>query len=60
VAFLSAGAYGAAMASNYNSRRSAAEVLVDGDRWAVVKPGQPPAAQFADEAIPAWLGTVSG
>jgi diaminopimelate decarboxylase len=60
VAFLSAGAYGAAMASHYNSRRSAAEVLVDGDRWAVVKPGQPAAAQFADEAIPAWLGTASG
>ena len=31
------GAYGAVMASNYNSRPRAAEVLVDGDRWAVVK-----------------------
>lgn len=29
------GAYGYAMASNYNSRRRAAEVLVDGDRFAV-------------------------
>lgn len=32
----SAGAYGFAMSSNYNSRPRAAEVLVDGDRWAVV------------------------
>ena len=32
----SAGAYGFVMASNYNSRPRAAEVLVDGDRYAVV------------------------
>ncbi len=32
----SAGAYGFVMASNYNSRPKAAEVMVDGDRWAVV------------------------
>ena len=31
------GAYGAAMASTYNSRPLAAEVLVDGDRYAVVR-----------------------
>jgi len=31
-----AGAYGYVMASNYNSRRRPAEVLVDGDRFAVV------------------------
>ncbi|MFL5575330.1 MAG: diaminopimelate decarboxylase [Gemmatimonadaceae bacterium] len=36
VAVRSAGAYGYVMASNYNSRPRAAEVLVDGDRWAVV------------------------
>ena len=30
------GAYGYAMASNYNARRRAAEVLVEGDRYAVV------------------------
>jgi diaminopimelate decarboxylase len=30
------GAYGAVMASNYNARRRAAEVLVDGDRYAVI------------------------
>ncbi|HBO59756.1 MAG TPA: diaminopimelate decarboxylase [Alphaproteobacteria bacterium] len=32
-----AGAYGAAMASNYNGRPLAAEVLVDGDRYAVIR-----------------------
>ena len=31
-----AGAYGYVMSSNYNQRPRAAEVLVDGDRWAVV------------------------
>jgi len=31
-----AGAYGISMASNYNARPRAAEVLVDGDRWAVI------------------------
>ena len=32
-----AGAYGASMASTYNSRPLPAEVMVDGDRWAVVR-----------------------
>ena len=37
VAILGTGAYGASMASTYNSRPLAAEVLVDGDRYAVVR-----------------------
>ncbi len=37
LAVLSAGAYGFVMASNYNSRPRAAEVLVDGDRFFVVR-----------------------
>ncbi len=32
-----AGAYGFVMSSNYNTRPRAAEVLVDGDRWHVVR-----------------------
>jgi len=36
LAIRSAGAYGFAMSSNYNARPRAAEVLVDGDRFAVV------------------------
>ena len=34
---MSAGAYAFAMSSNYNSRRRAAEVMVDGGRFAVVR-----------------------
>jgi diaminopimelate decarboxylase len=37
LAILATGAYGASMASTYNSRPLAAEVLVDGDRYAVVR-----------------------
>lgn len=37
MAVLSAGAYGFAMSSNYNSRPRAAEVLVNGDRFSVVR-----------------------
>ena len=36
LAVRTAGAYGYVMSSTYNSRPRAAEVLVDGDRWAVV------------------------
>lgn len=38
LALLGAGAYGFVMSSNYNSRGRAAEVLVDGARWATVRP----------------------
>ena len=37
LAVLSVGAYGFGMSSQYNSRPRAAEVLVDGDRFAVVR-----------------------
>jgi diaminopimelate decarboxylase len=37
LAVCTAGAYGFAQASNYNSRPRAAEVLVDGDKWRVVR-----------------------
>ena len=58
VAFGSAGAYGAVMASDYNSRPSPAEVLVDGGRWALIKPARQAEEQYADESIPAWLDEV--
>jgi diaminopimelate decarboxylase len=38
VAFMSAGAYGASMSSEYNTRPLVPEVLVDGDRFAVIRP----------------------
>lgn len=55
VVFAGAGAYGAVMASDYNSRPVAAEVLVEGDRFGVVKPRIEPATRFALEQLPEWL-----
>jgi diaminopimelate decarboxylase len=37
VAICTAGAYGFALASNYNSRTRPAEILVEGDQWRVVR-----------------------
>ena len=56
VAFLSTGAYGAAMSSTYNSRPLVAEVLVDGARRAVVRPRMDYAAMIARDRVPDWLG----
>ena len=55
VAFKGAGAYGAAMASEYNSRPLVPEVLVDGDRFAVVRPRPDYAARRARETVAPWL-----
>ena len=55
LALLSAGAYGFVMASNYNSRGTAAEVLVNKNQAAVVRPRQPVDEIWATESIPAWL-----
>ena len=53
--FRTAGAYGATMASTYNSRALVPEVLVDGDRYAVVADRIPAAAIMAAERVPDWL-----
>ena len=55
VAFLGAGAYGAVMASDYNARPLAAEVLVDGSRYSVIRPRLAPIDRFSDERLPDWL-----
>jgi diaminopimelate decarboxylase len=55
LALLSAGAYGFVMASNYNTRPLAAEVLVRGSRSAVVRPRQRLEEIWAGEKIPSWL-----
>lgn len=55
VAFLDAGAYGASMSSTYNGRPLAAEVMVDGARFAVVRPRQTQEALLAGQHLPAWL-----
>lgn len=55
VAFMGAGAYGAVLASEYNSRPLVPEVLVDGDRWAVVR-ARPTYDEMLDrEPRASWL-----
>lgn len=53
--FRTAGAYGATMASTYNSRALVPEVLVDGDRYAVVANRIQPETILAAECVPDWL-----
>lgn len=53
--FRTAGAYGATMASSYNSRGFVAEVLVDGDKFAVVADRLDAAAIMDAERVPEWL-----
>ena len=55
VIFRTAGAYAAAMASTYNSRPLTPEVLVDGDRWAVVRKRLPLEALIERDTVPDWL-----
>ncbi len=54
--FRSAGAYGATMASFYNSRAMVPEVMVSGAEWAVVADRIPAAATVAAERLPDFLG----
>lgn len=55
VAILDAGAYGSVMSSTYNARPLAAQVMVDGERWATIRARQPVQALWAGETIPAWM-----
>ena len=55
LALLSAGAYGFAMASNYNTRPLAAEVLVRSRRTAVARQRQPVKEIWSGEKVVAWL-----
>ncbi len=55
VALLSAGAYGFVMASNYNARPLSAEVLVNGNKSAVVRERQPVPKIWELERVPDWL-----
>ena len=56
VAIKGAGAYGAVMASYYNSRGLVGEVMVHKDAHAVVRPFQDPATLQALDRLPGWLG----
>lgn len=52
LAELSAGAYGFSMSSTYNSRPLAAEVLVDGDKWSIIRRRQTLEKMVEDECLP--------
>jgi diaminopimelate decarboxylase len=52
---MSAGAYGATMSSEYNARPLVPEVLVDGDRWAVVRARPSHEEMLRRECVADWL-----
>jgi diaminopimelate decarboxylase len=54
-AFMTAGAYGAVMASAYNARPLPPEVLVRGDRFAIVRRRFTVEDQMALETLPDWI-----
>ncbi|TCL08519.1 diaminopimelate decarboxylase [Shimia isoporae] len=55
VAFRSAGAYGAVMSSEYNSRPLIPEVLVKGDQFAVIRQRPTYEEMINRDSIPVWL-----
>jgi diaminopimelate decarboxylase len=59
VAFTAAGAYGAVMSTTYNSRLLVPEVLVSGDRFAVIRARPSYDALLSLDTIPDWLFDVS-
>lgn len=55
IAFRSAGAYGAVMSSEYNSRPLIPEVLVQGDQYAVIRQRPTYEQMISRDTIPQWL-----
>ena len=55
IAIGTAGAYGATQSSTYNTRLLVPEVLVDGDRFAVVRPRRTYEELIGLDTIPDWL-----
>jgi diaminopimelate decarboxylase len=55
VAILDAGAYGSVMSSTYNARPLAAQVMVDGARWSVIRDRQTHEALWQGEHVPDFL-----
>lgn len=55
IAFRSAGAYGAVMSSEYNSRPMIPEVLVHGDQYAVIRPRPTFDEMLNRDKLPEWM-----
>ena len=58
MALMTAGAYGAVMSSAYNTRRLIPEVLVHGEKYAVVRPRPDYDQLIGLDRIPDWLATT--
>jgi diaminopimelate decarboxylase len=59
VAFATAGAYGAVMSSTYNTRPLVPEVMVSGDRYAIIRARPSYDALLALDIVPDWLADRS-
>ena len=55
ISVMTAGAYGAVLASEYNSRLMVPEVLVSGNRYCVTRPRPSYGDMLAKERLPEWL-----
>jgi len=55
IALMTAGAYGAVQAGTYNTRPLVPEVLVNGDKWTLVRPRMDVDALIALDRMPSWL-----
>ncbi|WP_424360408.1 diaminopimelate decarboxylase [Methylocystis parvus] len=55
IAVLTSGAYGAVQAGTYNTRPLVPEVLVDGARYAVIRPRPSVAELIAMDRVPDWI-----
>ena len=55
LAVMTAGAYGAVQAGTYNTRALVPEVLVNGDKWSLVRPRLEADALIALDRMPAWF-----
>ncbi len=55
IALRSAGAYGASMSNDYNARPLIAEVMVSGDKWAVVRERPSYDEMIQNQKMPDWL-----
>jgi diaminopimelate decarboxylase len=54
IAIMSAGAYGATMSSNYNSRPLLPEILINGEKAATIRKRQTPEDLIRNESLPRW------
>ncbi|MGH6854505.1 MAG: diaminopimelate decarboxylase, partial [Aestuariivirga sp.] len=54
LAIMTAGAYGAVQSGTYNTRPLIAEILVNGGRWALVRPRQSYEELIGVDRLAAW------